>query len=455
MNKIYKLIICIAIILSSCAETGEIFKGKPKTKAMPDWVISRPQESEYYIGIGSAIKNGINSTLYMSTAKKNALTDLASEISTKIESSSVLNTIQIDKQLSQQFVNQIKTENSLELEGYELMDSWENSESYWVYYRLSKKNYQIWKTQKKEDAIDNAKNKYLQAQNFIENQLYINAFQSYLEALSLIESYLYESTSCEINQQKTDLGNTIMNHILQFLIDSKIILPQNNIILKKGVTLSEPLCFSLKYQNKNNMENIPVKIEFTGKNIEKTSLKTDHNGLFCAEIEEIHSSKIQESLSLCIDMIAMSRLTSNHFIRQMIKNIAVPITTIPIQLENPSLQIISTERTFTKNTNLNILKNHAEDILKSNFDCSPDSLPDYLLKIETLPSYKEEFNNLTYILLECYIDLYNQKGNIVYQKKINEEFSGSNRQAALENGYNFILKMWNRSIKSDILHYTE
>ena len=50
----------------------------------PEWVKEHPVSSNYYIGVGSISKNG-QSLNYREQAKKNALNDLASEISVTID----------------------------------------------------------------------------------------------------------------------------------------------------------------------------------------------------------------------------------------------------------------------------------------------------------------------------------------------------------------------------------
>src|SRR5574344_1671200 len=200
MNKTFYFIFCIFFLLNACSTMEPQTMSSKNARTIPTWVNTRPQDPDYYIGIGTASKNNSNSESYMALAKKNALADLASEISIQIESRSILNTLQTGHDFSQQFTNQIKAENSIKLEGYEQMGTWENSDYYWIYYRLSKKAYEQWKIRQKEAAVSQARNQYLQAKKMIENKLYINALKLYIEALTSLESYLNETTLCEFNQ---------------------------------------------------------------------------------------------------------------------------------------------------------------------------------------------------------------------------------------------------------------
>ena len=95
----------------------------------PDWVLKRPINNSYFIGIGIANKS--NSREYIQSAKNSALNDLSSEISVRI--SSELVDIAIEKSgLSEEEVRlEIHSSTKADLEGYVLVDTWENKNEYW------------------------------------------------------------------------------------------------------------------------------------------------------------------------------------------------------------------------------------------------------------------------------------------------------------------------------------
>src|ERR1043165_7908647 len=91
-------------------------------------------------------------------AKKNALYDLSSEIKVDISSNSVLYTVQNNSNFNENFNSLIKLSNSDNIEGYSLVDSYENSKQYWVYYQLDKQEYANLKAKKKQQVIAKASN---------------------------------------------------------------------------------------------------------------------------------------------------------------------------------------------------------------------------------------------------------------------------------------------------------
>src|ERR1043165_33225 len=91
-------------------------------------------------------------------AKKNALYDLASEIKVDISSNSVLYTVQNNNNFNENFNSLIKLSNSDNIEGYTLVDSYENEKQYWVYYQLDKQEYLDQKARKKQLVVTKASN---------------------------------------------------------------------------------------------------------------------------------------------------------------------------------------------------------------------------------------------------------------------------------------------------------
>ena len=59
----------------------------------PEWVTQRPVSDKEYIGIGIA---KLSDNDYMKIAAQNALSDIASQVATKVENESFLNTVDVD-----------------------------------------------------------------------------------------------------------------------------------------------------------------------------------------------------------------------------------------------------------------------------------------------------------------------------------------------------------------------
>ena len=102
----------------------------------PNWV-QKDLMIKTFHGIGVVSK--YNSENYIQTAKNNALNDIASEISINISSELVDIMIEQSGMSEEQSRSEIQALTKADLEGYELVDTWDNGNEYWVYYKLSKK----------------------------------------------------------------------------------------------------------------------------------------------------------------------------------------------------------------------------------------------------------------------------------------------------------------------------
>ena len=100
-------IIVLFQLLTLVASCQTLKKQKFVKTPMPEWVKTKPQNSMYFIGVSSAPKKGFTPADYMASAQQKALGDLASSISTNIESSSVLSVIESNFQLDENYSKEI------------------------------------------------------------------------------------------------------------------------------------------------------------------------------------------------------------------------------------------------------------------------------------------------------------------------------------------------------------
>ncbi|MCB0787954.1 MAG: LPP20 family lipoprotein, partial [Flavobacteriales bacterium] len=117
------LLIGLALVAGCKGAEPVVTTPPPAAPARPFWVGSRPVSDAYYVGVGLAAKARPD---FQETAKKNALNDLASEISVRVEGNSLLYTLDRKTSFSESFTSNIRTSTSEQLEGFELVDTWEN-----------------------------------------------------------------------------------------------------------------------------------------------------------------------------------------------------------------------------------------------------------------------------------------------------------------------------------------
>lgn len=112
-----------------------------QTTRLPQWVKQHPVHPDYYTGVGIARKLP-GQTDYVARARDEALNEIASNIAINIMSESTLKTIQEAGVLKETFEANITSTTKAMLEGYELVETWENEKEFRAYYRLSKRLHQ-------------------------------------------------------------------------------------------------------------------------------------------------------------------------------------------------------------------------------------------------------------------------------------------------------------------------
>jgi hypothetical protein len=192
----------------------------------PEWVSSRPVNSTYYIGIAPASKNN---TSYQQIARRNALDDLLSEIRVTVQSISILNQMDKNGTFKEEYQSIIKSSVADEIENLELVDTYEDGQNYWVYYRIPKEEYAAQKSRNREKAQKMALQFFEKAQNAEMAKNYVTAIDFYLQSLLAIKAYWGENI--EVNYKGNSIFLAIESYTqLQRLLDQIDLVPDASTI---------------------------------------------------------------------------------------------------------------------------------------------------------------------------------------------------------------------------------
>ncbi|MGZ3921674.1 MAG: LPP20 family lipoprotein, partial [Bacteroidia bacterium] len=252
--KQFIYILLFAIAFTSC-KSKKVVATAPEVAA-PLWVSARPNNGFKYVGIGFADKS--KSSGYQMEAKKNALYDLASEIKVDISSNSVLYTVQNNNTFNENFNSLIKLSSSDNIEGYNLIDTYENDKQYWVYYTLDKAEYANIKAQKKQQTVTKASNLIVASYNDEQNQDFSSCLKKRIQAFGVLTPYLSEEINFDPAQTKGiknvfDLTNLIQQQLQSIFVGAQKEMPQ----LKPYQQVYAPLVYSLELKNKVALQNFP------------------------------------------------------------------------------------------------------------------------------------------------------------------------------------------------------
>ncbi len=185
----------------------------------PQWVSNRPLDNSYYIGIGQATKIKVN---YLEQARILALEDLASQIEVNISASTFLHQFESDRQFKEEFRSYVITRSNLNITEYETVDSWENTDTYWVFIRLSKEAYRKKRDERKLAATSLATDFYLRAIPHKDRGEFIESTKWLAKAFEAISEFADEPVRVKIDERNIILQNEVYYTLTQVL--SKITL---------------------------------------------------------------------------------------------------------------------------------------------------------------------------------------------------------------------------------------
>ena len=325
----------------------------------PNWVKSKPTNSMYYIGIGMAPISGDD---YIQKSKEMALNDLTSEIQINVESNSLFHRQEINKEYFEEFKNLIKTSTSANLEGYELVETWNDGQFYWSHYRLDKPEYADIIETRISDATQHAydfwsKGNYLKQQGNI-----IGASQFYIKAMKQIEQYSNRYLPYTVSFKQTiNLPVEIFNSLESIFKDV-------NISTDPNIISFAPLsnnAYNVKVfvtSNGNPLNDVPLSISFVkGIGEIPPNVKPNENGTTDIIISNISSKLAYQELKISLNLDKLGYDKDNFIIKQLYAN--APYTTLPLVIEDTSLRAVI----FSFDNNCSSLTNSVSNYLAQNY----------------------------------------------------------------------------------------
>lgn len=373
---------------------------------MPAWVTQRPISDDMYIGIGIA---PIANDDYMKVATQNALSDIASQIATKVENEAFLHTVDIDGKSRQMFEDKIVNSMTAWIEGMELKDSYQNAEKYYVYYTLDKETYKKNAEERRRNAIDKGLD-YLDKGRTAEEMMNLTqAVQLYGKGLETVEPWLFMNLSTNRNGVKVNVPAELYDAYIN--VFGGMALTTNTVNLEgeafKAIKLPVAACLS---KNGVVVPNVKLKAEFVkGSGDVTPSIETDYNGTAEFYVTNITSKESIQEIRISIDDSFISALPKSY--RELLQNQTWPAAKVTVTLEKKAL----TAYLYVNEQNdLEGIERHISDIIANNYFTiteDPDAA-DCFIDLSTTMDMGETVKG-AYDLNTCYctlvLKIYNNK----------------------------------------------
>ncbi len=347
VKNVHHLFSAMAILLlMSCAPSVlPVNALQADLNGKPEWVSQKPTNSRYYVGVGYSRKS--TSENYVQSAKNNALDDMISEIKVNISSVSVLNQMDNSEGFTEQYESIIKTTTSEEVEDYELVGSWEGTEQYWVYYRLSKAKYKKRKAEKRKNAIAIAKDNYIQGLQHIEQGNITSGITLYINGLYAMGAYLGQSNKTLVKGDSILLGNALYNEIQDAFNEMVISSKKDKYLINRRLDDDEAIDVMVRTKSKNvAVRELPLKASFSvGQGSVHPDYVTDYEGKATVLLSSIRSREAKQMITVMADVDKL--VTSEENKRKyglLLQGLQLPQKELYFQIKKPIIYLESIEK---------------------------------------------------------------------------------------------------------------
>ncbi|MES2560968.1 MAG: LPP20 family lipoprotein [Bacteroidota bacterium] len=364
-------------------------KSNKGMKAKPDWVYNRPTNELYYVGVGIASK--INNPFdYQQIAKKNALNDLVSEIKVTVSANSVLSQFQDNKQFKQQFESDVKITALNTIEEFNVVDSWEDKEYFWIYYRLSKEEFKDIRRRKMMAAVEKAENFFEQSASLTREQ-FLQSIRLRIKALAALQPYLGEDIQTTRNGKHVFLVNELLNSIQDDLYEVRLNSAITMLNGKVGKPIAEPFDVKAFFRDssvsKPSVPYLPLYAYIDQGKIEGSlQTETDQAGIASFAIAKILDKSPVQTLRIAVDMNRMMRVDSlNSTLQTLLLSLDVPSTNIRMNVSPIKVFMVSSEQNLSKGMSSGYFESVVKKLLVADgcvFVSTADAA-DYVLRLQS------------------------------------------------------------------------
>lgn len=355
--KHFIFFIAITILLAGCGSSRKMSHAD-MMKDAPDWVQRTPNHPSYFHGVGMASKTPRQD--FRERARQNALTELAEGISVTISASSVLSFFEYDNTYSEYFRENVRTSTQQQLEGYELVDNWENDHQYWVYYRLSRARWEQVKQERIDRALSASLSKFEQARTFAGRGNAADALGWYIRSVEDIRDFLGEDLRTAIDGEQRNYSTTLMAELISQFQQLRIEFPVEKLEIKTGAAQSAGAIEALVLDGDKPAPGIPVVTRCSWRPGVTNEAVTDVSGKFRinpARMDAVAGSG-QIICAINIDKIIRDNI-SDMMVRKLLDGLKVNSFVLPVEYVPPSIYL-SVE---TKNHNQPVAGSGVQDEL--------------------------------------------------------------------------------------------
>lgn len=386
-------------------------------RPMPEWVNNRPIDAAYYIGMGSASK--LASPLdYAQVAKKNALSDLASEISVTVKSESFLNTMEVNYNVQETFSSAINTMSDEKLEGFEVVDVYEDGKDYFILYRLSKSEHERIRQENKNAAMQVGYDYLKKARSARDIGNLNSATDLYVHGLFEMKDYWNEVNKWTDGSDQIYLDNTLFLEMKDMLDQVEFKTNRAQIDLNAGNGFEQEIEITALL-NGQPVSGLGIQIGYDNSKYRNTRvLKTDANGKVLYRVEEANLKNASNALEISLDLDALKpKDVDQRLLNPMVASVRQTNTVIPIRAVLPVVAFRVSEKNFGIDLGTERLADPLRKALTKegfNFSNQLNSV-DYIIEIEADTKEGGTSQGFHVAMLDMKWTVKNKQGTVILQ----------------------------------------
>lgn len=400
-------------------------------KTKPNWVKNRPTDESFYVGVGIASKKN-NPLDYQQIAKKNALNDLISEIKVTVSANSVLSQFQDNKEFKQQFESDVKVTALNTIEEFNVVDSWEDNDYFWIYYRLSKDDFRALRSRKMLAAIEKAESFYSKSATLSKEQL-LQSIRLRVRALVALQPYLGEDVQTVIQGKNVFLVNELVNSIQNDLYAIQLRSTVNILNGKVGKPISDAFDINALFRDTITAQipvaYLPLNVATDQGKIEGSlQSETDANGIASFSISKIYSKNAVQLLRATVDLNRVIRVDSlNITLQTLLMRLDIPSTNIRMNIAPVKIWMQSSEQNLSKSMNTGYLESTLKKLLIEDgcvFVKNPEEADYSLYLTSNTKSLGSIWGNMRNVSLDMSLSLVDRSKNAELYKNALHEIKG-------------------------------
>ena len=384
----------------------------------PEWVVKTPVNNFNYIGIGMASKA---SSDYREKAQKMALTEISNSISVTVSSNNSLNVFQYDDTFNEFYRMNSMVSSAAFLEGYDVVDVFENENYYYTYLSLSKQKHQELKRARINKALESSLFKFDYAKKLTLEKNFTEAIKQQIYALEDISEFLSEDLRYKENQVEKPYVSYLMNSIFTSLNQIEIQFPSKQLNIKHASDPKEIYIQPITVVSQNKpLSMIPVSVFYSWQPGQKLDLITESNGNITLIVPRNCSKNNLEKINILLDTYSLVKnISQNRVVQKIFENYQSKKFefTVTKKLPTVELDVFLIEK---NRKNLNALEDELFQLFAADYFtlASKNAKKDFTITIENKKVENLQVNGKISTKLESRIKITNKSGHIVYQETI-------------------------------------